>query len=180
MCQSKLAMSYSHTTISPRSFPAIPSPERPPVTMAFHGPWDRTSTSPQNRSAKSHTSNECSRAFPCGQQGQEESLGASGEGAEGEPLCSACAARSSQGVRQPSGSPRDKGRESWNYLGGKGPLKFVQSKPLQRAGTSSARSCCSKPHHGLTCFQGRGMHHLSGQPESVFHHPHRMKFSPYI
>lgn len=79
-----------------------------------------------------------------------------------------------------SGSPRDKGRESWNYLGGKGPLKVVQSKPLQRAGTSSARSCCSKPHHGLACFQGRGMHHLSGQPESVFHHPHPMKFSPYI
>jgi len=33
---------------------------------------------------------------------------------------------------------------------------------------------------GLECFQGWGLHYLSGQPVPVFHHPHGKKFLPYI
>jgi len=33
---------------------------------------------------------------------------------------------------------------------------------------------------GFKCFQGWGLHYLSGQPVPVFHHPHDKKFLPYI
>ena len=32
---------------------------------------------------------------------------------------------------------------------------------------------------GLECFQGWGLHCLSGQPVPVFHHPHGKKILPY-
>lgn len=31
----------------------------------------------------------------------------------------------------------------------------------------------------LKCFKGRGIHHLSGKPVPVFHHPHVITFSLY-
>jgi len=56
-----------------------------------------------------------------------------------------------------------------------------------------AQSPCSEQGHlqldqaaqspiqpGLECFQGWGTYHLSGQPVTVFHHPHGKKFLPYI
>jgi len=33
---------------------------------------------------------------------------------------------------------------------------------------------------GLECFQGWGLHYLSGQPVPVFHHPYGKKFLPCI
>ena len=33
---------------------------------------------------------------------------------------------------------------------------------------------------GLQCFQGWGLHYLSGQPVPVFHNPHFKEFLPYI
>lgn len=93
VCQRKPATSYSHTAISPPSFPAFPL-LKGPVTMGLPVTWDRPSTSPQSRAQRA-TNPLGSRAFPCGEKGQEEALGASGEGAEGKPLCTLCVAHSS-------------------------------------------------------------------------------------
>jgi len=49
---------------------------------------------------------------------------------------------STGGLHQPWGDFT----ESWNGLGWKGPLKAIQSNPLQWAGTSSTTSGCSEPH----------------------------------
>lgn len=59
--------------------------------------------------------------------------------------------------------------DSYNVLGWKGPLKV---KPLQWAGTSSARSHCSKPCSAWPrLFPGMGhLPHLCGKPVPVFDH----------
>jgi len=72
---------------------------------------------------------------------------------------------------------------SLNHLRWKGPLKAL-STPQQWAGTPTAPSgssirCSAPVQPDLECLRRWGIHHLSGQPVPVPHHPYLKTLLPF-
>ena len=67
--------------------------------------------------------------------------------------------------------------ESQTGLGWKEPLRSSNSSPLLRQGHLPPDQVAQSPiQPGLECFQGGGIHNLSGQPVPVSHHPPSKEF----
>ena len=66
--------------------------------------------------------------------------------------------------------------QSQNCLSWKEPLKVIWSNSLPWTGTPTAASGAQSPvQPDLDCLQRQGIHHLSGQPVPVPHHPYCKK-----
>lgn len=86
VCQSKPAPSDSHTARSPPSLPAVPPCDNGATLSPGTGP-----ALPRRAELQRATNPLGSRAFPCGEKGQEGSLGVPGVRVQkGKPLCTLC------------------------------------------------------------------------------------------
>ena len=69
--------------------------------------------------------------------------------------------------------------ESWDALGWKGPVRPPCSNPCCRQGhLPPAQVAHSHTKPGLECFQGGGIHSLTGQHAPLSHCPHSKEFLP--
>jgi len=60
------------------------------------------------------------------------------------------------------------------------PRGHLVQPPSSKQGNRQLDQVAQSPvQSGLECFQGWGLHCLSGQPVPVFHHPHCKEFLPY-